>query len=96
MTGYDRSMTHRLRHTPGRRIFAPIMLAGLILLSLPVSAHARPGDEDEVQPDARLLGYDKTVALQDGSNALTYFLFVGLGVLCCGVLFISSKRTHLD
>lgn len=77
-------------------MFAPLLLAGLIMLALPVSAQARPGDDDEVQPDARLLGYDKTVALQDGSNALTYFLFVGLGVLCIGVLFISSKRTHLD
>jgi len=72
------------------------LVASTVLLSAVSSASARPSDDDTPQPDARLLGYDKPVHLTEGSNALTYILLVGLGVLSCGVLFISSKRTHLD
>jgi hypothetical protein len=63
-----------------------------MVIAAPASAKA----DDEVQPDARLLGYDARIEMKDNSTALTYLLLVGLGVLGCGVLFINSKRTHLD
>ena len=72
-------------------------LAGLILLATvalaPMSALA--DDSTPKDYDGRLDGYTKNVTL-DGGTALTYFLFVGLGVVGVGVLFKNANRTHLD
>jgi hypothetical protein len=81
------------RKGPARRGF----LAGLILLATvalaPMSAMA--DDSTPKDYDGRLDGYPKNVTL-DGGTSLTYFLFVGLGVIGIGVLFKNPNRTHLD
>jgi hypothetical protein len=60
----------------------------------PFSALAQ---EEDVKNDARLEGYSTKVALDGGdSTALTWLLLVFLAMVALGVMFKSSKRTHLD
>jgi hypothetical protein len=71
---------------------------GLIgLLVMPALALAqRRGEPEEEIYDARLLGYEQRVALEDSSTALTWLLLIFLAVLALGVLFKDARRTHLD
>jgi hypothetical protein len=47
--------------------------------------------------DGRLRGYDEqNVILDDSSTALTYLALIGLTVVAVGLMFKSSRRTHLD
>ena len=46
--------------------------------------------------DGRLDDYNRQVTLQGGSTALTYFIWVGLGVAALIVMFKDAKRSHLD
>ncbi len=52
--------------------------------------------QEEGELDARLEGFPSKVVLEGGGNALTYLLLVALSGICVGVMFMSSKRTHLD
>jgi hypothetical protein len=88
--GYDPGMKQRL---------LAALLACTLSLASPVVTRASSDDEEKPKIDARLEGY------KDGSNmglkvasgtALTWVLLLVLTALCGGVLFISSKRTHLD
>jgi hypothetical protein len=66
----------------------------LMLGAAPMSAMA-----DDSKPetyDGRLDDYNRQVTLQGGSTALTYFIWVGLGVAAVIVMFKDAKRTHLD
>ena len=73
-------------------------LAGLVVLATvalaPMSALA--DDSTPKDYDGRLDGYTKNVTLDSSGTALTYFLFVGIGVIGLGVLFKNAKRSHLD
>jgi hypothetical protein len=77
------------------------LLAGLLTfaftIAIPLIAFASDDDEGD-GIDARLKGYQAgTVALKDASGtALTWVLLIILAAICIGVLFMSSKRTHLD
>ena len=73
-------------------------MAGLVLLATVALApmSARADDSAPKDYDGRLDGYPKNVTLDSGGTALTYFLFVGLGVVGLGVLFKNPNRTHLD
>jgi hypothetical protein len=47
--------------------------------------------------DGRLRGYEQnSVYMDDSSTALAYFALAGLTLLCIGLMFKSSRRTHLD
>lgn len=83
-------------HAMKRRISA-IFLAFTFALAIPAVSLAQ--DEDKPKFDARLTGYKDgaNMALKDaGGTALTWLLLIALTGLCVGVLFINSKRTHLD
>lgn len=72
----------------------------LALSAMPTLAQA---PEEEVLHDARLSGYQTAnggvgslVINPPSGTAGTWFLTVGLGVLCFGVMCKNGKRTHLD
>jgi hypothetical protein len=46
--------------------------------------------------DGRLDDYAQPVTLDSSGTALTYFLFVVLGVIAVGALFKNARRSHLD
>ena len=75
-----------------RKHLLSIIAAG-VLFAAPSSAMAQ---DEEKTYDARLAGHADNVVLDTGGTALTYLLLAGLGVLCVGVMFKNSKRTHLD
>lgn len=96
-----RSLIHRRRETeqrpparlPGRALFLTARsLAWLAALAGPLAASAQ---EIDVPHDARLEGYP-TPMLLEGGIAMTWVLFIVLGVLCVSVLFKNAKRSHLD
>lgn len=69
------------------------------ILAIPAATYAsNSDDEDQPKIDARLDGYkDGNVALKDASGTgLTWVLLIVLGGLCIGVMFMNSKRSHLD
>lgn len=66
----------------------------LAWLVAPLSALAQ--DEDREILDARLEGYPHNVALEGGSTAFTWILFIILALLALGGLFKDARRTHLD
>jgi len=75
------------------------LLAIAFAILIPVMVFASSSDDEGGDGiDARLKGYkDGTMALKDASGtALVWVLILILGALCVGVLFMSSKRTHLD
>jgi hypothetical protein len=82
-----------------RRLLASV-LALTLLVGLPSIARASSSsdDEDQVQIDGRLDGYKEgNMALKDaGGSGLTWLLLVVLGAMCVGVMFMNSKRSHLD
>jgi hypothetical protein len=75
-----------------QRLFA-WSVAAISLLWAPVLALAQ--DESKVY-DARLEGYEGNLTLSGGGSGLLWLLLIVMGVLCIGVLFKSSGRTHLD
>ncbi len=72
-----------------------LILAMAILLSLPQTSQAKKYEEER-DYDARLDGYTEEVRLEPASTALTWILLIGVGVVCCAVLFKDARRTHLD
>ena len=72
-------------------------MALFVLMTLAATPLAARADEEPKIYDGRIQGYDgKTVQLDNGGSALTYFLFVVLGGLGVGVMFKNANRTHLD
>ena len=78
------------------RILAKLLTLAFAI-AVPVVALASNDDEPD-GIDARLKGYPTgSMALKDASGtALTWILLIILAAICIGVLFMSSKRTHLD
>jgi hypothetical protein len=61
----------------------------LAALSAPAMA-----DEGEL-PDARVvLGYPQAQKVEKLSPALSWFVLLGLGIVCVGPLFLDAKRTR--
>ena len=76
------------------RTFSLVLpVVSLIVLLAPIVVRA---DDENTSYDARIEGYTQKVQLDSGSTALTWLLFVVLGVLTIAVLFKDAKRTHLD
>ena len=70
-----------------------VWLAAVTFLA-PAAALAQ---EEDVKNDARLEGYAGKVIVDGGdSTALMWLLLVFLSMVALGVMFKSSKRTHLD
>lgn len=76
-----------------RKLLAAMVLAGL---SFTPVARASSDDEEPVKVDARLEGYATPVFDNKASNSSVWFLLMACGVISLGVMFINSKRTHLD
>lgn len=81
---------------PAPRWLAPtIALLALVLLPVQVFAQSSLTESTKVY-DGRLEGYTKSVTLDGGSTALSWLLLIVLTAIALGVLFKSSRRTHLD
>lgn len=74
-----------------RTLLACVLAMGLF--SAPV---AMAQDEEEVTVDARLEGYEEPIVLKSGGTAAAWFLMLLCGGIAVGVMFMNSKRTHLD
>jgi hypothetical protein len=80
-----------------KRRLIGILLCLTFVLATPCVSLAQ--DEDAPKFDARLEGYGEgqNMALKDaGGTAVTWLLLIVLAGLCLGVMFMHSKRTHLD
>lgn len=93
-----RQLTCHSKRTLGVALVAVTLL---VCLGTPTTAYAQPqmSEEDIVisEADARLRGYEeRNVVVPGRAVALAYFAFVGLAVIAAGVMFKSSRRTHLD
>jgi hypothetical protein len=87
----EKYLNPRTRKNWRNKIFT--LAASAILLANPILAKA-----DDTPPyDGRLtvLAPNKAEMPQTGT-AVTYLLFIGLGVACLGVLFKHANRSHLD
>jgi hypothetical protein len=83
-TGYDGDM---------RRKLIVMTIALLTMGAGPITALA---DDNSKSYDGRLDDYNKNVTLDNGGTALTYFVWVGLGLVGLIVMFKDAKRSHLD
>ena len=83
---------------PAKRWAIAACLVMLFTLAAPTRTFASAADEEVPTHDARLDGYapPQNLVLDVGGTALMYVLLALLGALCIGVLFIKTKRTHLD
>ena len=84
-----RSMTRQRLFVATASVLTALMTPIVVLAS---------NDEDATPLDARLLGYKEgNAALKDASGtAVTWLLCIVLTAVCVGVMFINSKRSHLD
>jgi hypothetical protein len=73
------------------RSFLP-RLSVLLFLALPAAAFA----DDTAPLEARLLGYKENLSAAPVATSAQWLCLVGLGIVCIGVMFLSSKRSHLD
>jgi hypothetical protein len=64
----------------------------VMLLAMPTLALA----DDNPVLEARLLGYQNTIYTAPAATATQWLCLVGLGVVCIGVMFFNSNRSHLD
>jgi len=75
-----------------RKKLLAIMIVLLTVGFAPLSALA---DDQSKSVDGRLDDYGKNVTLDSGT-ALSYFVWIGLGLVGLLVMFKDAKRTHLD
>ena len=74
-----------------RKLLTTLLLAGLSFAPV-----VRADDEEPIKNDARLDGYSTPAVLPKASNGSVWFLLLAVAVISTGVMFINSKRTHLD
>jgi hypothetical protein len=82
-----------------KRLIIFILATLASLCTVPAASYAsNNSDDDAPKIDARLDGYKQgNMDLKDASGTgLTWVLLVILSGLCIGVMFINSKRSHLD
>ncbi|MGA2232049.1 MAG: hypothetical protein ABSH22_14220 [Tepidisphaeraceae bacterium] len=73
------------------RSFLPLLTV-LLLLAAPAAAWA----DDTAPLEARLIGYKENLYAAPSATSTQWLTLVGLGVVCMSVMYLSSKRTHLD
>jgi hypothetical protein len=75
------------------------LLAGMViaLLTVGIAPQSALADDQSKSYDGRLddYGKEKNVTL-DGGTALSYFVWIGLGLVGLLVMFKDAKRSHLD
>jgi hypothetical protein len=82
-----------------KRLIIFILATLASLCTVPASSYASSNNDDDAPKlDARLDGYKQgNMDLKEASGTgLTWVLLVILGGMCIGVMFMNSKRTHLD
>jgi len=82
-----------------QRLIAILLALTFVFATVPAVSRASSSDDEAPKVDARLDGYKdgSNMGLKDASGTgLTWLLLVVLAAACVGVLFINSKRTHLD
>ncbi len=93
-------MTHSPLHRRRRPVAATLSFALIAVFALPAAVMAQQEtDPDKIirEADARLRGYeDDNVVLDAGGAAYPYFALLGLTAVAAGVMFKTSRRTHLD
>lgn len=95
----DPKMTSFLNLPPARRTplsrvpsrLAAWVIAGCLLCPAVVRAQ-----DEGVEYDARLDGYESKVRVDSDNTALTWILLVALAAVAMGVMFKNAKRSHLD
>ena len=75
-----------------RKLALFVFLLAVVLAPL----SARADDTAPKSYDGRLDDFAQPVTLDGGGTALTYFLFVGLGVIGLAAMFRNARRSHLD
>lgn len=93
-------MTHPPTNRRRSPLFATLLIAASATLVAPAtsSAQSEP-DPDKIirDADARLRGYEQSnIVLDAGGGAYPYFALLGLAAVAAGVMFKTSRRTHLD
>ncbi len=68
----------------------------VLLLTVALAPLSALADDAPKSYDGRLDDYGQTVTLDSNGTALTYFLFVILGLVCLGAMFKNARRSHLD
>jgi hypothetical protein len=69
----------------------------VVLLTVGLAPLSALADDQSKSYDGRLddYGKDRNVTL-DGGTALSYFVWIGLGLVGLLVMFKDAKRSHLD
>jgi hypothetical protein len=74
-----------------------LLAATIVLLTVGLAPLSALADDQSKSYDGRLddYGKDKNVTLDSGT-ALSYFVWIGLGLVGLLVMFKDAKRSHLD
>ena len=78
-----------------RRYLLAAVIA-IMVIGLPAKPTFAASSSDREVVDARLEGYTPDVTMQGTGVATIWFIAVGLGILCLGVMFKNANRSHLD
>ena len=87
-------MIRRMKLAPMARKLVLALACLLPLAAAPGGAMAQ--DVVEVEHDGRLEGYSEPMAMEGGSQALTWIGFALLAAVSLLALFKDAKRSHLD
>ena len=79
-----------------RKAIASCVLCLAMALPAGVARGASSSDDEEVQHDARTEGYTVSVKVEKNGTALTWLLFVFIGIIGFAALFKDPRRSHLD
>jgi hypothetical protein len=82
-------MTVTLRKLGGKAV---VMILATLLALCPLATKA----DDNPAPDARIDGYPNNVAINEGGTGGTITFFIILAGVTAAVMFMNSKRSHLD
>jgi len=74
------------------------LLAGMViaLLTVGIAPQSALADDQSKSYDGRLDDYGNKSVTLDGGAALSYFVWIGLGLVGLLVMFKDAKRSHLD
>ena len=79
-----------------RSMFKKSLAVIVILLTVGLAPLSALADDQSKSYDGRLDDYGRNVTLDSGGTALTYFIWIGLGLVGLIGMFKDAKRSHLD
>jgi hypothetical protein len=91
-----------MMYRPNSRRFGWVVRSALLAclwactLAALLSPAAALAQDEVVERDGRLEGYQTKVLVDNDSTALTWLLLVFLAMVTLGVMFKNARRTHLD